>query len=797
MKRAMALLPWCLLAVLVAAAEPAAAARHKPGPVTIRGVIAVLAHGRFTMRTVHQGTFTVETERATPIDEKGKRGAVTLRVGDHVGVRGFVAGDLLRAIHVRVYPTKPPERSFRGVVVSVDGNRLAIMVSGKRVDVLLTSSTSIVVSRGSGGRSALRPGSRVEVRVAGGTTLSAVHIRVFLPRAPVKRVTLRGTLAAVHGSSITVVSGKEHWTVGVTKATAVHEGSSRAGLGAMKTGQRVIVYACCAGHALQATSIHIRIAPVVHQLLTLHGRVVSLSAREIRLATAGGTTSIELASGTRYEIGTKTVARRDVWTGDQISVRAVDNGPRLVASRIHVLLSSRRARSVAGVVVVITKGAVTVRASGGRRYALEVGRGTGITLNGKRAVFSAIRRGDRVRTSARPGPGGTLVADRLTISRKPPKLVTVSGTLVWIHGTSLVIDEGHGVRRRVQLNAGVRAELHGRAAPSAALFVGVRVKARGQLRGTTLQAISLEVTVREGSVRGRITRVSAAALDVLTSTARAETVELAPGLLADDGRRHLAAGTLHPGAYVRARGYRRSASSLLAVSVAVEHPAIDSAGIVVTVQPVFVIRASRGQRFAVRLSAGTAVSVSRVGLPIDAHDIPVGAHVHVRGRVDTNGVLAVETMLVRLTSVSLRGKVLVDAGGAWSIQTAGRTYGIRLISTSEITQGTHLLIRSQVVSGDDITVDGYALAGQIVLGRKILVHRARVGIEGVVATVEPDGFVLQAVDGGHRVIAGPATVYTGTQVSLSAGLRVHVSGYLRGDGVILASSVRVEKSPKT
>jgi hypothetical protein len=119
---------------------------------------------------------------------------------------------------------------------------------------------------------------------------------------------------------------------------------------------------------------------------------------------------------------------------------------------------------------------------------------------------------------------------------------------------------------------------------------------------------------------------------------------------------------------------------------------------------------------------------------------------------------------------------------------------VRLDDLTSILQGTHALISTDVVIGDNITVHGYSGGAQLVFARKILVHRRLLALDGKIASLNAGGFVFSASDGDHTVLLNPDTIYTGgTSADLVVGASVHVTGYLRGDGTILATRIRLAK----
>ena len=98
-----------------------------------------------------------------------------------------------------------------------------------------------------------------------------------------------------------------------------------------------------------------------------------------------------------------------------------------------------------------------------------------------------------------------------------------------------------------------------------------------------------------------------------------------------------------------------------------------------------------------------------------------------------------------------------------------------------------------VVVGDDVTVYGYK--GTSVLARKLVVHRKRSSLSGTVISLTSDGFTLTAADGQHRVIVSASTVVSlPADQTLAAGSTVRASGYLRGDGALLATRITVKRN---
>jgi hypothetical protein len=270
------------------------------------------------------------------------------------------------------------------------------------------------------------------------------------------------------------------------------------------------------------------------------------------------------------------------------------------------------------------------------------------------------------------------------------------------------------------------------------------------------------------------------------------TLDLAANPPILDGGKTIHISVLRTGTVVRARGYLERTDRLRAVRIDVLHPSVTLSGTVVSTAGNFQIETSKGQRYRLWLSTGTALSAERTPLTLTVADIPVGARVKVQGTLRTDGSVTVDRLSVRLASFAARGQVASISAQDMALATGAGTVSVRIENATVVLQGTHPLKLSDVVVGDDVTVYGYR--GVAVLARKLLVHRNRTSASGTVAALTPDGFTLAAADGTHRVIVSRVSVVVSpTGQTLAVGAVVRVSGYLRGDGVILATRITVKK----
>ena len=259
-----------------------------------------------------------------------------------------------------------------------------------------------------------------------------------------------------------------------------------------------------------------------------------------------------------------------------------------------------------------------------------------------------------------------------------------------------------------------------------------------------------------------------------------------------DGGKRLAASSLHVGAYVSVRVYEATSHVLRAVAVTVQHPSLDVPATVVSISGRISVMTAAGDRYLLHFTHGIPIVTARTALPLTRHQIPGGVRVHVTGVVRSDGGVQVRSLVVTLASVSLRGAVrsLGQKTLSISVQTGGAT-SATVVSQTRVTQGASQLQLGDIVPGDDVTVDGYTIRGGM-LARTIAVHRRLLGVSGTIESLTTGGFTLEAVDGAHDVLVFSTTTFTGftSSADIVAGAVVHVTGYLRGDGVILATRVR-------
>ncbi|MGH2441642.1 MAG: DUF5666 domain-containing protein [Chloroflexota bacterium] len=768
------------------AGSPVVYARQKGGPVTIRGVAHRVQAGGFTLQTLHHGSYAVITLAATQIIEKGHRGRIVLQDGEHVGVRGFVRGQTIRAIRIRIYPTKPKPYTVRGVINAVQGGSIRVTVAGKSLTLHLTSSTLVTLGSNLATRSDLKPGINVRARIISVSgSLVAQRIYIYV-RPPGTRVQIRGSVTSFACGMLTVAIGPHHYRIRVSGQTVVRVGTSTGGVRDLTIGRQVTVFACCAGQPLVATSIHVAAIHSAQHTRLVRGYIAGVSATGLQLKTPHGSVLVHLDRSTTYQVGSTSVSRSGLHTGDDVSVRVTSAGH---AVKVHVYASSRRAVSVTGTVLRISRNGITISGRG-KQWLIQPAKHASVTVSGKRVSITGLHSGDRVHAVGTAQPGGTLLATLIDARRTPPKPVTVRGTLSSSGRGSLVVVDSTGQRHAIRLPPGVSIRVHGQVAPSSALFPGVRIHVKAYQSGTGLTATAVTLSVTSRNVRGRISAVVRGGF-VVADRGRALRVDLPRGAAISDGRRKLSPRALRVSVYVRVAGYLEPNGSVRAVSVGMQHPIIDVSATLLAGRNALVVQTTGGARYVLRFTSASAIESSRGAVSLKLKDVPAGIRVHVRGPIDSSGNLVVSLLTVRLASVTIKGELVIGTQHAFSLRVAGSTMQqLRLESGLGITQGSHSLTLTDLVNGDQVTVYGYALAAPIILVRKLEVHRRLTSLDGTISSVKSSGFTLHSVDGDHAILTSVTTLYTGAP-SAALGQAAHVTGYLRGDGVVLATRVRI------
>jgi hypothetical protein len=768
--------------------------RHPTGAQTLRGTAgAVTSHG-FTLTSPSKGSFSVQVTANTQVDESGVKGRVSVHDGDHVGVHGFVRGRTIAAITVKVYPSHaaPKPYSVRGSVASVARGTITIAVGGKQINARWTAASTVTTSAGSATSAAVRTGSSVEVRLQPGKPLPAIlHVHVYGSAAPKRHVKLNGTVLTSSGGSFVVQVGSRRYAVRAGSGMKVYDGAKHETHPEVPAGRMATVYACCQGAPLVATSVHLAAVHTTTTSVLIRGSLTATRAGALTLNVSGHPTAVSVTRSTRYELGSTAISRSGLRVGDYVSVRGTRRGASLVATRVHVYAAYRETLSLRGAVTAVGRNTVSVK-SRGKIVVVQLPASARVTRGSSHIAANQLHRGDNVTVAARLTAPGTYVATAIVVAVPPPVTQSISGTVTQLARTTLQVAPSKGPRVTIFIG-GVRPRLaSGAAAPPGALFPGVHVRVHATQSGRTWRATSVDVTLTVRDISGRLMSVGPTWLGIRPGATTVDHLTVAPGLRVTDGGRHLAASSLHVGAFVSVHVYEANSRMLRAVDVTVLHPTLDMPAHVVSARGRMTVMTTAGERYQLHFTHGTPIVTARTALPLTRHQIPNSASVHVVGIVRSDGGVQVHSLVVTLSSVSVRATVQSVGQKSMTISPqAGDATRARLTSQTRVTQGASPLLVSDIVPGDDVTIDGYTIRGGL-LARAIAVHRRLLGLTGTIAALTSGGFTLDTADGRHGVLVFTTTIFTGFTGpgDVVAGITVHVTGYLRGDGVVLATRVR-------
>ncbi len=765
--------------------------RHGSSTVTIRGVAHTVRSHEFTLVTATKGNYAVDTSPPTHVVESGRTGSVSVVEGAHVGVHGIVHSRSIRAISVRIYPTKPKAFSVRGTVVGVSRTSVAVRAGSTTTVFTLTSQTVVRDNSATLSSASIRTGNAVEVRgVPNGKLVDAIHIHVYLPRAVLTRIHVTGVVVTSTGHTMTVQAGKIRYAVTLSSATRLYSGS-KAGSQEPRAGEQVTVYACCVGHPLVAESVHVHVNTARPRLTHLRGIVKVVAKDHLQLSSPVGVT-INLNTSTHYSIGSRTVTWNQVKPGDDASVEAYRHGTRWDAAKVHIYSESRRVRSVRGTVTSVSSTSISVLA-GGKTYAIRLQHGTKTTSSGREVPASTVRPGDRVRAS------GTVVASvmdatSIDVKHAVVKVYVLRGTVVATGSTWLVLQLSSGEKRTIHTGAGTTVTLNHHSARMGELFTGIHAVIRGTSFGSDVLASSVQITVRRATESGRVTSFHAGLVTVRRSSGATARALIPAGVPVTDRGRRVPVQVIQPGVYVRVVGYAQPSKIVRATGAAVQHPALDVNGVLVWHSSTPAIRSGDGQTFDARFTPTSTVTAPHLNAALVPRDIPSGARVHVLGTADSSGEIVVDSVNVHLAHASIRARASSIGETGLTLQST-TAVSVRFVRSTVFTQGTHALTAADIVRNDDVTVTGYTVSGNVILAEKVAVHRKLTGFDATVTTVAGGEITVTAATLARTVLLSGTTEIIGVAGTvLVPGMKVHVTGYLRGDGVVLATRVRIMQS---
>ncbi len=464
-----------VISTMMSSAEPVFASRHRPGPETVRGTVLRTFKGGFSFDSPSKGTFAVDLSKLTSFWEAGRRvKSSSVRVGTHIGVRGYLTGRTFRAIKVTVYKTKSGSSlkgtTIRHAIVQRVGANWILVRLDKRDYRFQVDNTTIVKERNLPVKlRSAKHGQLADVRYyQSGKKLVAIRITFLVvpirhPKSHFEHGTVTRTfhggfdLETVQGHVLTVKFAGH-----VTKKEQV----SVRGYGEK-------------GHFLALSVRRVKKLPVKTELI--RGTIASTTKGSIKIKDANHFVSFELDGATKIQVGLHVKSSSALRIGQYVYIRFWWQGKIRVATTIHVYSSKsghRKTGLIRGSIVTVGHAEVTVRLGDGKAQNIDIPSSAHIRLGSKAAHFSSLGRGDQVSLHYFVS-GKNFVATSVHIFASGPKPHTITGTIITLRVPHLELLDG-GKLRSVVLSKGTQISNSG-GVSGRRLEIGQRVKVTGSV----------------------------------------------------------------------------------------------------------------------------------------------------------------------------------------------------------------------------------------------------------------------------------------------------------------------------
>jgi hypothetical protein len=372
---------------------------------------------------------------------------------------------------------------------------------------------------------------------------------------------------------------------------------------------------------------------------------------------------------------------------------------------------------------------------------------------------------------------------------------SVHGVIVSAGSTWLVLHTNSGSSITVHTTSHTTVTFNQRATALPALFPGAHVVARVVPYGRDVLANTVTGSARQVRASGRLTLVSGSALSIRHGSGKVVAVDLLPSSKVTDAGHTVNRSTLQVGAFLQVSGYAAPSRAIRATTIAIVHPALDLHGTFSRRGKTAVIALATGEQFVAHFSRSSVVHATHLTSELSQGELPSGVRVHATGQADSGGAILVHTLDATLRSASVRAQVASIGVSNMALRTTSLA-SVQLLAETTVAQGSHTLTAVDIVAGDDVTVSGYVANGNVLLARRIAVHRKLTGFDATVAAVTGPTLTVTAANASRTVFLSGSTIITGPAGAVvSAGMKVHITGYLRGDGVVLATRVRILHSP--
>jgi hypothetical protein len=382
----------------------------------IAGIVTQTSPSSITVRTA-TGDRDVRLTSSTVVRVDDQASSISaIAVGDKVEVHAQKEADgTSTALTVEV--ESHPSTEVEGTVKAVSATSITVTTSASDVLIALTTATRFLANGQTATTADVHVGDRVEVEVREQTdkTLAALVVKVQS-----ESVHVRGTIAAVSASSITVHTATGDVIVALTSSTLIRMQGKVTNASMLLVGSRVEVDAVHrADQSLAAVTITIELA---NSLSEIEGSVTEVASDHLKVHTkSGDDVTVAVNADTIVRANDHLAGLADIKSGDRVSVNARANADgTFTALRIEVETehgggNDDHGAELTGNIASISPGAITVTTGGGATVTVKISTTTSIRRGDTTLTASDLKTGNHVEVNGTLNADGSITATSIKV----------------------------------------------------------------------------------------------------------------------------------------------------------------------------------------------------------------------------------------------------------------------------------------------------------------------------------------------------------------------------------------------
>jgi len=401
------------------------AARQRAAAKTeeIVGIVTQVSVSSLTVRTASADR-DVRLTSSTVVRIDGHASPISaIAVGDKVEVHAQKESDgTSTALTIEV--ESHPATEVEGIVKSVSATSLTVTTATGDVVIALTSTTRYFMHGQSAIAADVHVGDRVEVEAREQTDTSLAALVVKIQN---ESVHLRGTIAAVSASSITVHTASGDVVVALTSSTLIRMQGKVTNASMLLVGSHVEVEAVHqADQSLAAVTITTELA---NSLSEIEGTVTEVGSDHLKIHTkSGDDVTVAVNADTIIRSSDHLAGLTDINVGDRVNVNARVNADGiLTALRIEVQVdhgdgdgSEDHGAELTGNITSISSSAIDVTTGGGITVTVQISSTTSIRHGNTTLTPADLKVGNHVEVKGALNADGSIAATEIKVEDITP-----------------------------------------------------------------------------------------------------------------------------------------------------------------------------------------------------------------------------------------------------------------------------------------------------------------------------------------------------------------------------------------